>query len=169
MYTKWATIWAFMTAVLAFYVGPDRLQRYLKWAYNDPDFFRIPLCIGRNCLAEMGWCLQDSDCLATLNCINECQLYEPRSKQAMCAYICEMTDGYENEAFTNIMNCMIGGNCMSNYPQDGYCVATDEDADQSLTDLNLIKGDWWVIKGTLFFRFETVVLAILSYIFMTQD
>ena len=39
------------------------------------------------------YCMADSDCRATLTCINECQLYQPRSKQAMCAYICEMTDG----------------------------------------------------------------------------
>ena len=46
------------------------------------------------------------------------------------------------------MNCMIDGNCMSNYPQDGHCVANDEDGDASLTDLKEIEGDWWVIKGT---------------------
>ena len=41
--------------------------------------------------------MADSDCRATLTCINECQLYQPRSKQAMCAYICEMTDGKISE------------------------------------------------------------------------
>ena len=46
-----------------------------------------------HCATKMGYCMADSDCRATLTCINECQLYQPRSKQAMCAYICEMTDG----------------------------------------------------------------------------
>lgn len=56
-------------------------------------------------------------------------------------------EGYENEAFTELMNCMIDGHCMSNYPQDGHCVAGDADADQSLTNFEEIKGDWWVIRG----------------------
>ena len=46
-----------------------------------------------HCATKMVYCMADSDCRATLTCINECQLYQPRSKQAMCAYICEMTDG----------------------------------------------------------------------------
>ena len=62
--------------------------------------------------------------------------------------------GYENEAFTDAMNCMIEGNCISNYPQDGHCVANDEDGDASLTDLKEIEGDWWVIRGMLSIRGE---------------
>ena len=46
-----------------------------------------------HCATKMGYCMADTDCRATLTCINECQLFQPRSKQAMCAYICEMTDG----------------------------------------------------------------------------
>ena len=141
--------WTFLIISIAIglYTGPDRIQRYVKWALSDPDFFRIPLCIGLNCASQMASCTQDENCMATLNCINDCQLYQPRNKQAMCAYICEMTDGYENIAFDDIMDCIIEHKCMSNYPQDGFCVAQDEDADQTLTDLNEIAGDWWVIKG----------------------
>ena len=39
--------------------------------------------------------------------------------------------GYENKAFEDAMNCMIDGNCISNYPKDGYCVANDEDGDKN--------------------------------------
>ena len=46
-----------------------------------------------HCATKMGYCMADTGCRATLTCINECQLFQPRSKQAMCAYICEMTDG----------------------------------------------------------------------------
>ena len=46
------------------------------------------------------------------------------------------------------MNCMIDNQCMSNYPKDGYCVGSDEaDLDTSLTDLDEVRGDWWVIRG----------------------
>ena len=55
--------------------------------------------------------------------------------------------GYENEAFEDVMNCMIEGSCISNYPKDGYCVADNEDGDKSLTDLKQLEGDWWVIRG----------------------
>ena len=49
--------------------------------------------LGMHCATKMGYCMADTNCRATLTCINECQLFQPRSKQAMCAYICEMTDG----------------------------------------------------------------------------
>ena len=93
MLMKFALVNLFTSLILVWYVGIDRLERYVKWASTDPDFFRIPICLGINCKLSMMACMADANCRATLTCINECQLYQPRSKQAMCAYICEMTDG----------------------------------------------------------------------------
>ena len=132
---------------LGIFIGPTRVGQYVKWAWTDPDFFRIPACVGYNCLSSMMKCIQNEACKATLDCITECQLTQPRNKQAMCAYICEVTDGYMNDEFEETMLCMIEGNCMSNYPKDGECVAKDEDAVQTITDISQIAGEWWVIKG----------------------
>lgn len=93
MLTKWALIWLFTSLGMAWYVGLERLGKYIQLASKEPDFFRIPVCIGLNCGSKMAACMMDTKCVDTLNCINECQLYEPKNKQAMCAYICEMTDG----------------------------------------------------------------------------
>ena len=65
----------------------------------------------------------------------------------MCAYICEVTDGYMNPQFEETMLCMIEGQCMSHYPKDGECVATDKDTVQTITDMSQVAGEWWVIKG----------------------
>ena len=132
---------------LSVYIGPRRVCQYINWAATDPDFFTIPACVSYNCLGSLLSCVQDQDCKATMDCTTECQLSQPRNKQAMCAYICEVTDGYLNKEFEDVMLCMIEHKCMSNYPQDGTCVAREEDGVKSITDMNQIKGDWWVIKG----------------------
>lgn len=94
MLTKWTLIWLFTSVFSAWYIGLERLGKYIQLATNEPsDFFRIPVCIGLNCGWKMAACMTDSKCVDTLNCINECQLYQAKNKQAMCAYICEMTDG----------------------------------------------------------------------------
>ena len=132
---------------LSVYIGPRRVSQYLTWAATDPDFFSIPACVSYNCLGSMVTCVQDKDCKATMDCTTECQLTQPRNKQAMCAYICEVTDGYLNQEFEAVMLCMIEHKCLPNYPQDGTCVAREEDGVKTITDMNQIKGDWWVIKG----------------------
>ena len=91
----------------------------MAWMATDADFFTIPACVSYNCLRVLAGCLQDKDCKAALDCTTECQLTQPREKQAMCAYICEVTDGYLNKPFQDTILCMIENNCMSHYPQDG--------------------------------------------------
>ena len=145
-----STKYLFLSSVLLYlgvYLGPRRVSQYLTSAAMDPDFFTIPACLTYNCLDSMMTCVQDKDCKATMDCSMECQLTQPRNKQAMCAYICELTDGYLNQKFEDLMLCMIENNCMSSYPQDGTCVAREEDGVKTITDMNQIKGDWWVIKG----------------------
>jgi len=140
-------IFSISLVYVAVFIGPTRIVQYLAWAWTDPDFFRIPACVGYHCMASALACMANPDCKATLDCITECQLTQPRSKQAMCAYICEVTDGYMNPEFEETMLCMIDGQCMSHYPQDGRCLATDEDTVQSITDMSQVAGEWWAIKG----------------------
>ena len=90
---------ALTVVYLGVYVGPGRLRQYINWAWTDPDFFTIPACIFSSCPAPLASCMVDPACSDTLACIRECQLSQPRSKQAMCAYICEVTDGYMNPQF----------------------------------------------------------------------
>ena len=77
----------------------------------------------------------DLACLNTLGCINGCMLENLHrwDKVAACAYICEMTAGYENEPFTDLIGCMMNQQCMEQYPQDGPCLGSNEEALQSVT------------------------------------
>lgn len=42
---------------------------------------------------------------------------------------------------------MVENGCMTTYADDGACLATDDMALQNITDLEMVKGDWWVLKG----------------------
>lgn len=72
---------------------------------------------------------------------------EAKNKVAACAYICEMTSGYENPEFLEVLNCMLGNQCMAQYPRDGICYGKNEDGVKTLKDLDQVAGDWWVIRG----------------------
>ena len=60
-------------------------------------------------------------------------------KVAACAYICEMTHGYENAVFEGLMGCMLGGGCLQQYPQDGPCIGSDEDGLQTVTSMDQVR------------------------------
>ena len=47
MLVKYAVSNLVVSLILAWYVGMDRLERYVRWAASDPDFFRIPVCLGK--------------------------------------------------------------------------------------------------------------------------
>jgi len=105
------------------------------------------ICTMVNCASKVAKCVADNDCRATMACSKACQDL-PRNRQAMCGYICEMTDGYENPVFEDVMLCMIDNKCLPDYPRDGECVAkSDSDAVQTLTSMKQVQGDWWAIRG----------------------
>ena len=58
-----------------------------------------------------------------------------------------MTDGYENPYFINLIQCFVDNQCLEDYPRDGICKGTNSDAVQSITSLDQVSGDWWVIRG----------------------
>ena len=138
--------------MIGVYMGPVRLGQYLHWMRTDPEFFTIPACISLHCLGEMVTCAGDDQCQATLNCITECSLTQPRNKQAMCAYICEVTEGYLDSEFESLMLCMIDHGCMAHYPQDGDCVARESDGVPSITHMSQVttlSSDWLILISTL--------------------
>ena len=136
--TSKLVIIAGLTVLLGLYIGPTRVGQYVNWMMTDPEFFTIPACITGHCLTKMLTCAGNAGCQATLNCITECQLTQPRNRQAMCAYICEVTDGYLNTEFESLMLCMIDHGCMSHYPQDGTCVAQESDGVETITDMSQV-------------------------------
>ena len=75
-------------------------------------------------------------------CINECTSNEDLKRIAACAYTCEMTFGYENPEFSEVIQCLIAHDCLVQYPDDGLCYGNDLDSIQYLTNMNQV----WIIS-----------------------
>ena len=73
-----------------------------------------------------------------LECITECTDYQPMDKVAACAYVCEMTHGYENAEFLENMQCLIDNQCLPQYPDDGICYGQDSDGLKSITSMDQV-------------------------------
>jgi len=135
--------------VLPYIYTPTQMLRQLLILTSWRPFWFTNTCIAKNCASFMGRCTLDKKCMQTTGCINICMLdnFYTWDKVAECAYICEMTHGYENEAFTDMMRCMLNNGCLEQYPQDGPCIGSNEDAIDTVTKMEDIEGDWWVIRG----------------------
>jgi len=128
--------------------GPERTYRRFLAMYEKPQATVYPLkCVFGQCLKSTFQCVMNTNCRKTIQCITECTDYQPMDKVAACAYVCEMTHGYENAEFLENMNCLIDGQCLPQYPDDGICYGQDSDGIESITSMDQIKGDWWVVRG----------------------
>lgn len=137
-----------LSVLNAVLLGPELMVKQFIAFYEKPETTVYPVgCTLRNCAGVLAACVADQACLNTSICINQCTIEMPSEKIASCAYICEMTHGYENEPFLDVMQCMVGNNCMYDYPKDGVCKGTDADALKTITSLEQVFGDWWVIRG----------------------
>ena len=72
-------------------------------------------------------------------CIQSCTLDERYDKIAGCAYICEMTHGYENREFLDTIGCLVESECLMDYPRDGVCLGEDKDALQNIKSLEQVR------------------------------
>jgi hypothetical protein len=111
-------------------------------------------CMMRHCMKELiscaGHSLFGDKCMATTACILKGTPFpnDKYNRAPQAAYLCEMISGYESESFGEYIKCAGEDHkCLPTYPQDGECLAQDEDAVQNLTKLEQLEGDWWVIKG----------------------
>ena len=58
-----------------------------------------------------------------------------------------MTHGYENPQFIDLIKCFVDQKCLDDSPRDGICKGSDEEAVQTITSLDQVAGDWWVVRG----------------------
>jgi len=129
-------------------LGPEQTIKQFIAFYQKPETTVYPLgCVLPKCGSKIMTCLRDTKCWETIKCINKCTVDQPKEKVASCAYICEMVEGYENEPFLDLLKCNLENNCMADYPPDGKCIGTDNDALKSVTSLEQVAGDWWMIRG----------------------
>jgi len=101
------------------------------------------LCIALHCSDRAYQCWKDQECYDILMCMQKCQ----DSQSGTCILDCGLAKISNNEGFQNLMHCMMKNNCIPPTPPDGKCLAEDSDALFLLTDLETVKGDWWVLKG----------------------
>ena len=71
-------------------------------------------------------------------CIQSCTLDERFDKIAGCAYICEMTHGYESREFLDTIGCLVESECLVDYPRDGVCLGEDKDGLQNIKSLEQV-------------------------------
>merc|ERR1711860_57761 len=102
-----------------------------------PECLDVP----RECGAEILHCVSDPVCLKSLTCLGTCD-----ASDAECAYTCGMY-AEDNQAFLDFMQCSADVGCMPDYPEDGVCLATPDQALQYITDLDQVKGEWWMLRG----------------------
>jgi len=101
-------------------------------------------CIGLHCPLQMGRCVLDPTCYATLQCMAGCS---GKPDEAQCQFECEMTIGNGNAAFIELLQCMAKHGCLPELPEDGACLAGEADTVQTITELEMVAGDWWVVRG----------------------
>ena len=72
----------------------------------------------------------------------ECCVEEKLEKIAACAYICEMTHGFENPQFLDLIQCYVYNNCLAEYPRDGICYGEDKDGIKNFKSMDQVKHDF---------------------------
>jgi len=102
------------------------------------------ICIALHCGLQSGACILDSTCFSALQCMQGCS---GRPDESQCQFECEMTIGFGNPAFENLIRCMADNDCFPEVPPDGLCLAGAEDALQDITSLEDVAGEWWVVRG----------------------
>ena len=55
--------------------------------------------------------------------------------------------GNGNAAFIELLQCMAKHGCLPQLPEDGACLAGEVDTVQTITQLEMVAGDWWVVRG----------------------
>ena len=100
------------------------------------------LCTTLHCPLELGACALDSRCYEILTCLQGC---EGQPDEVQCSYVCGSFD--VNPNFRKLVSCMVDHGCMPTYPEDGLCLAADDQALPEITDVEQVSGDWWVLKG----------------------
>jgi len=101
-------------------------------------------CLTRYCLTESTACFTNLNCTRAVMCNARC-LGQP--EEDGCDLICELTYGYNNTQYTNVLQCATKHNCLPVTTHDGICLAQDVDTVQNITSMKQMSGKWWILSG----------------------
>jgi len=88
--------------------------------------------------------LQTKKCFQAVICNAKCQ---GQPEEDGCDLICELTYGYNNTQYTNVLKCATEHKCLPINSNDGLCLANDTDTVQNITDMKQMAGKWWILSG----------------------
>jgi hypothetical protein len=139
----------FCAVVTRYFFTTDQIISQIRYMGRWEPFWHSNICIGKSCKLPAAKCFTNMKCAQTIGCIQTCLLdnIDSEDKIAACAYICEMTYGYENNQFKEMIDCMLKNECLLEYPEDGPCKGSNADAITSVKTMEDIEGDWWVLRG----------------------
>ena len=99
--------------------------------------FGTLFCLSQHCIKQTFSCLSNKRCYAALNCNRKCGT-GPTSPG--CNLLCQLTDGYENENYKQLLRCMSAHQCLPvSTTSDGICKAKRSDGLKDVTSLDDIK------------------------------
>ena len=101
-------------------------------------------CLFVNCFQRLARCMLNSSCRSALHCDANCG---EEINGNSCHLICELTFGYGNEAYKSVLQCMVGNKCLPVSNMDGRCLAQDNQTVNNLTNIEQVKGKWWIVRG----------------------
>ena len=55
--------------------------------------------------------------------------------------------GRDSKEFETLLQCMSAHQCFPEVPPDGKNLASEVDTVQEISELDMVAGDWWVVKG----------------------
>jgi len=97
-----------------------------------------------HCPKQIAKCALNKLCRKSLECNAGC--YSKPNVDG-CNLVCELTYGYGNPEYTDVLKCMVKTGCIPKSPMDGVCLATNNQTIQNLTSMSQVRGKWWIVRG----------------------
>jgi len=101
------------------------------------------LCMLANCGLKVMDCVNDPVCYEIVTCMKGCD----DSMGGYCVLECGLEQLSSDPVYQSLQSCMVDNQCIPKREPNGICLAKHQDAMQNITQLDMVKGDWWVVKG----------------------
>ena len=123
---------------------PVRVPATLEHLSSSAKSNGTSACILANCSKQVGLCAVEKACRQALICNSKCA---SDSNVNACDLLCELNYGYNSTRYREMMQCMVTHHCLPEQKPDGKCLALDSDTVRNLTNMEQMKGKWWILKG----------------------
>lgn len=101
-------------------------------------------CVLEHCSTTLFRCMLDEKCRKAAICNTKCQ---SQSDVDGCNLVCELNNGYNNKAYSELLVCFVKNKCLPVSPMNGKCLAQDNQTVTTLTNMEQVSGKWWILKG----------------------